>query len=112
MSPEIYDSDDLSLSYCIPKDLYYLIIRELDVVDFFCGSMGLEAHGFEPLISDERYDVNNKNIKYLNDTLYDIAYISEECAKSCYDIFPAAKARYNEVKMKNGNLYVKKGIMK
>lgn len=74
--------------------------------------MGLEIHGFEPLASDDRYDINNPNIQYLNDTLYDIAYISGECAKSNYDILPAAKARYNEIKLKKGDLYIRKGIIK
>lgn len=112
MSAELYNSDKLNMSYYIPKDLYDLVIGEIDAIDFFCGSMGLEINGFESLSSNDRYDVNNLYMKYLNDTLYDIAYISEECAKSCYDILPKARLRYDDIKLKKGNLYIRKGIMK
>ena len=111
MSPIYFDSNNQKLSYYVPKDLYDLVVSEIETIDFFCASMGLEIHGFEPLSSDERYIFGNNHIKYLNDTLYVITYISKECARSCYDIMPAAKSRYDDIRLTKGNLYVEKAIV-
>lgn len=40
MSPDFYHSDNLAPSYYIPKDLYDLIIKELNANDFFVEVWG------------------------------------------------------------------------
>ncbi len=107
-SPE-YTHDN---PFILPKHIYDLILLILNTVDFFCGNMGLETYGFESYTNASRYDVLKEEKVYLTDTLLDLAYLSKNCIKRCYDISPSMISSYDCIKLNNGNLYIRKGLLR
>ena len=73
--------------------------------------MGLESHGFEKCIQDDRYDVNTSEVKYITDNLLDLAYISYACKKNSYDISPIVLDKYEQFDLINGRLYLRHNLL-
>lgn len=109
--PAKIDSSDNDLEYSISKDLFDLILLELQAFDFYCGNMGLESYGFEKNMQDDRYAVGKGNVVFLSDTLLELAYISNECRDNDYNVKPSALREYKKIDLNKGSLYLRHNIV-
>ena len=105
--PSSIISELCDIKYTISEEIFDLIIEEIKRIRFYCCSMGLEIHGFETDLQSDRYLIQKNNPRFLNDSLFELMYISFDCEKNSYIVDPNVIEKYVKINLLDGVLFLK-----